>query len=153
MTAPALHIRQLAKSVPGGRLLFEGLELAIAGGEQVAVRGESGVGKSTLLNLVAGLDTPDRGSIEIAGTALAALDENGRSDLRRDRVGFVFQAFHILPHLTLAQNVALPLLLQRKRRAEALERALCETARTVRTLRARGREARGAARILRTANL
>ena len=123
MTAPALQIRQLAKSVPGGRLLFDGLDLEIAVGEQVAVRGESGVGKSTLLNLVAGLDAPDRGSIEIAGTALATLDENGRSDLRRDTVGFVFQAFHILPHLTLAQNVALPLLLQRKKRADALARA------------------------------
>ena len=123
MTAPALQIRQLAKSVPGGRLLFDGLDLEIAVGEQVAVRGESGVGKSTLLNLVAGLDAPDRGSIEIAGTALATLDENERSDLRRDTVGFVFQAFHILPHLTLAQNVALPLLLQRKKRADALARA------------------------------
>jgi putative ABC transport system ATP-binding protein len=123
VTAPALQIRQLAKSVPGGRLLFEGLDLAIAGGEQVAVRGESGVGKSTLLNLVAGLDAPDGGSIEIAGTSIVPLNENERSDLRRDAVGFVFQAFHILPHLTLAQNVALPLLLKRNKRAEALERA------------------------------
>ena len=123
VTAPALHIRDLAKSVPGGRLLFEGLNLELERGAHVAVRGESGVGKSTLLNLVAGLDSPDRGSIDIAGTPVAPLDENGRSDLRRDRIGFVFQAFHILPHLTLAQNVALPLLLQRKQRAEALERA------------------------------
>lgn len=123
VTAPALKIRDLAKSVPGGRLLFAGLDLDVAAGEQVAVRGESGVGKSTLLNLVAGLDTPDRGMIEIAGTALGALDEDQRSDLRRDKVGFVFQAFHILPHLTLAQNVGLPLLLQKKARAEALDRA------------------------------
>ncbi len=123
MTAPALQIRDLAKSVPGGRLLFDGLNLTLAPGEHVAVRGESGVGKSTLLNLVAGLDEPDHGRIEISGTPLAALDEGQRSDLRRDKVGFVFQAFHILPHLTLAQNVALPLLLQRKARAEALARA------------------------------
>jgi putative ABC transport system ATP-binding protein len=123
VTAPALQIRQLAKSVPGGRLLFEGLDLTIEGGEQVAVRGESGVGKSTLLNLVAGLDAPDGGSIEIAGASIVPLNENERSDLRRDAIGFVFQAFHILPHLTLAQNVALPLLLKRKKRAEALERA------------------------------
>jgi putative ABC transport system ATP-binding protein len=123
VTAPALHIRQLAKSVPGGRLLFDGLSLEIAAGEHVAIRGESGVGKSTLLNLIAGLDTPDRGEIGIAGTPLAALDENARTDLRRDAIGFVFQAFHILPHLTLAQNVALPLLLQKKPRAEALEKA------------------------------
>jgi putative ABC transport system ATP-binding protein len=123
VTAPALEIRQLAKSVPGGRLLFEDLDLHVAAGEHVAVRGESGVGKSTLLNLIAGLDSPDRGEIGIAGTPLASLDEDGRTDLRRDAVGFVFQAFHILPHLTLAQNVALPLLLQKKARAEALEKA------------------------------
>ena len=123
MTAPALKIRDLAKSVPGGRLLFADLDLDVAAGEQVAVRGESGVGKSTLLNMVAGLDAPDRGMIEIAGAALGTLDEDRRSDLRRDRVGFVFQAFHILPHLTLAQNVGLPLLLQKKARVEALERA------------------------------
>jgi len=123
VTAPALHIRDLAKSVPGGRLLFDGLNLTLAPGEHVAVRGESGVGKSTLLNLVAGLDEPDAGHIEISGTKLAALDEDRRSDLRRDKVGFVFQAFHILPHLTLAQNVALPFLLQGRTRAEALERS------------------------------
>ena len=123
MTAPALKISDLAKSVPGGRLLFADLDLDVAAGEQVAVRGESGVGKSTLLNMVAGLDAPDRGTIEIVGAALGALDEDQRSDLRRDRVGFVFQAFHILPHLTLAQNVGLPLLLQKKARVEALERA------------------------------
>ena len=104
-------------------MLFEGLDLTIQQGAHVAVRGESGVGKSTLLNLVAGLDDPDEGRIEVAGTELAGLDGNGRSDLRRDRIGFVFQAFHILPHLTLAQNVALPLLLQGTARAEALERA------------------------------
>jgi putative ABC transport system ATP-binding protein len=123
VTAPALHIHQLAKGVPGGRLLFEGLDLVVAAGEQVAIRGESGVGKSTLLNLVAGLDVPDRGGIDIAGVSLHSLDENARTDLRRDSIGFVFQAFHILPHLTLAQNVALPLLLQKGARARALERA------------------------------
>jgi putative ABC transport system ATP-binding protein len=123
MRPAALSITRLRKTVPGGRLLFEGLDLTIRSGEQVAVRGESGVGKSTLLNLVAGLDVADAGGIEIAGAALASLDENARSDLRRDAVGFVFQAFHILPHLTLAQNVALPLLLQGKPRAAALERA------------------------------
>jgi putative ABC transport system ATP-binding protein len=123
VTAPALEIRNLAKSVPGGRLLFENLDLHIAAGEHVAIRGESGVGKSTLLNLIAGLDNPDRGEIGIAGTPLASLDENARTDLRRDAVGFVFQAFHILPHLTLAQNVALPLLLQKKARVDALDKA------------------------------
>jgi putative ABC transport system ATP-binding protein len=120
---PALRLAGLGKSVPGGRVLFEGLDLVVAPGEQLAIRGESGVGKSTLLNIVAGLDTPDRGDVTVAGQPLAALDEAARTDLRRDAIGFVFQAFHILPHLTLAQNVALPLLLQKKPRAPALDGA------------------------------
>jgi putative ABC transport system ATP-binding protein len=118
---PALQLLDLGKSVPGGRVLFDGLHLSVARGEHVAVRGESGVGKSTLLNIIAGLDEPDRGEVTIAGRSLAGLDEAARTDLRRDAIGFVFQAFHILPHLTLAQNVALPLLLQKRARAAALE--------------------------------
>lgn len=125
MTAesPILSLRSLAKSVPGGRVLFEGLDLELAAGEFVAVMGESGVGKSTLLNLIAGLDTADAGQVAIDGVGLETLDDDARTGLRRDRIGFVFQAFHILPHLTLAQNVALPLVLQRAPGAASLARA------------------------------
>ncbi len=122
-SAPALRISGLRKTVPGGRLLFEGLELDLGPGEFVAVMGESGVGKSTLLNLIAGLDQADGGSIAIDGVDLGGLDDDARTLLRRDRVGFVFQAFHILPHLSLGQNVALPMVLQGAKGDEALARA------------------------------
>lgn len=123
MSPPALSLSDLTKSVPGGRVLFEGLNLDLAPGEFVAVMGESGVGKSTLLNLIAGLDDPDRGRVAIDGTDLGGRDEDARTRLRRDKIGFVFQAFHILPHLDLAQNVALPLALQGVGEADALARA------------------------------
>jgi putative ABC transport system ATP-binding protein len=122
-TTPVLSLSRLRKSVPGGRVLFDGLDLEVARGELVAIMGESGAGKSTLLNIVAGLDEPDAGTCLIEGTELSSLDENARTLLRRDRIGFVFQAFHVLPHLTLAQNVALPLVLQRMARQPALARA------------------------------
>jgi putative ABC transport system ATP-binding protein len=108
-----LSIRGLAKSYPGPRprAVFAGVDLELAAGEYVAVRGESGIGKSTLLNLVAGLDLPDAGSIALDGVEFAGLDDDALTGLRRRRMGFVFQAFHILPYLDVAQNVALPLLL------------------------------------------
>ncbi|MDP1615828.1 MAG: ABC transporter ATP-binding protein [Phenylobacterium sp.] len=121
--SPPLSITGLAKRVPGGRVLFQNLDLRLRAGEIVAIMGESGVGKSSLLNLIAGLDMTDVGQIEIDGADLARLDDDARTALRRDRIGFVFQAFHILPHLTLAQNVALPLVLARKPQGEALSRA------------------------------
>jgi putative ABC transport system ATP-binding protein len=119
----ALHVTGLAKSVPGGRELFAGLDLAVRAGEIVAIMGESGVGKSTLLNLIAGLDVPDAGEIRIEGAALGGLDDDARTVLRRDRIGFVFQAFHILPHLSLVKNIALPLVLARSKGPDALARA------------------------------
>jgi putative ABC transport system ATP-binding protein len=95
----------------GDRVLLDRLSLDVQPGEWVAVIGESGSGKSTLLNLVAGLELPDQGKVMVDGADLALLDDDARTLLRRRRIGFVFQAFHILPHLTLAQNVALPLVL------------------------------------------
>jgi putative ABC transport system ATP-binding protein len=120
---PILSLSGLAKRVPGGRLLFEGLDLELGAGGFVAVTGESGVGKSTLLNIIAGLDQADAGEVSIDGKALGRLSDDERTLLRRDRIGFVFQAFHILPHLTLAQNTALPLVLQHAPAQEATARA------------------------------
>ena len=91
--------------------MFRNVTLQVARGEFVAIVGESGVGKSTLLNCLAGLDDWDEGRITLAGQDLAALDDDKRALLRRAQVGFVFQAFHVLPHLDVAQNVGLPLML------------------------------------------
>ena len=91
--------------------VFQHVSLTVAPGEFVAIVGESGVGKSTLLNCLAGLDHWDSGSVSIDGVGLGSLDDDARARLRREKVGFVFQAFHVLPHLDVAQNVALPLML------------------------------------------
>jgi len=96
----------------GGRSVLREISLHLKPGEYVAIVGESGVGKSTLLNLVAGLDRPDSGRLVLDGVDYAQLDEDALTRLRRDKLGFVFQAFHVLPHLTVRQNVALPLWLQ-----------------------------------------
>lgn len=94
--------------------VFANVNLQVAKGEFVAIVGESGVGKSTLLNCMAGLDTWDTGSVILNGIDLNTLGDDQRALLRRDHVGFVFQAFHVLPHLDVAQNVALPLMLQNR---------------------------------------
>lgn len=107
--APApLSARGLAKSY-GDVAVFTGVDIDLAAGEIVALLGESGSGKSTLLNCLAGLDEADAGRITLAGRDLRGLDDEARSALRREALGFVFQAFHLLPHLSVADNVTLPL--------------------------------------------
>jgi putative ABC transport system ATP-binding protein len=105
-----LELRDLTKSY-AGRPVLDRLSHRFEAGEFVAIMGESGVGKSTLLNLIAGLDAPDSGQVLLDGVPMSALDDDAATRLRRTRMGFIFQAFHVLPHLTLLQNVALPLLL------------------------------------------
>ena len=108
-----LEIEDLTRQFNGRRVLHN-VSLRLQGGEYVAIVGESGVGKSTLLNLIAGLDRPDGGRLVLDGCDYASLDEDALTRMRRDKLGFVFQAFHVLPHLTVRQNVALPLWLQGK---------------------------------------
>jgi len=105
------------------RTILDALSLVVEPGEVVAIVGESGTGKSTLLNLIAGLETPDAGRIELAGADLATLDDAARTRLRRRAIGFVFQAFHIIPHLTALENTVLPLVLLGLGAQERHERA------------------------------
>ena len=108
-----LEVTGLAKRY-GDSIVFEAVDLVVGPGEFVAILGESGVGKSTLLNCIAGLDVADAGSVRIGGTDVTALSEPEQALFRRRHLGFVFQAFHVLPHLSVADNVGLPLLLQRQ---------------------------------------
>jgi putative ABC transport system ATP-binding protein len=118
-----LQVHGLAKRY-GDVPVFSDASLSVEAGEFVAIVGESGVGKSTLLNCMAGLDTWDAGRIVVDGSDLATLGEEGRALLRRAKLGFVFQAFHVLPHLDVAQNVALPLLLLQRPEPERVEAML-----------------------------
>ncbi len=104
------------------RTVLDELALNVAAGEYVAIVGESGSGKSTLLNVIAGLERPDSGSVAIDGADLAAMNDEQRTLTRRAKIGFVFQSFHILPHLTVAQNVELPLVLLSVERPVRAER-------------------------------
>jgi putative ABC transport system ATP-binding protein len=119
-----LKLRQLSKSY-NGRPVLDQLSWNFKAGEFVSIMGDSGVGKSTLLNLIAGLDTPDATTgaspIVVDGIPMSGLDDDAATRLRRARMGFIFQAFHVLPHLTLLQNVALPLLLNGLPTARAAE--------------------------------
>ncbi len=129
MTA-LLELLNVGKRVGTGRSrsLFEQLSLSVEPGQSIALVGESGSGKSTLLNLMAGLEPPDSGQVLLDGLDLATLGDDALARLRRTRIGFVFQAFHLLPQLTLAQNVALPLQLLAvgRQQAQAQARAMLE---------------------------
>jgi putative ABC transport system ATP-binding protein len=107
-----LNLRDVSKRF-GARAVLQDISLEVAAGEYVAIVGESGVGKSTLLNIVAGLESPDSGDVFFENTNMNTQSDDTRTLLRRDNFGFVFQAFHVLPHLTVAQNVGLPLLLRK----------------------------------------
>jgi putative ABC transport system ATP-binding protein len=121
---PIVALRAVAKSfpAPAPRRIFTDLSLAVARGEYVAIVGASGVGKSTLLNIIAGLEPVDAGSVVVDGVDVATLDDDAATAFRREHLGFVFQAFHVRPYLTVAENVALPLALQGESGASAGER-------------------------------
>jgi putative ABC transport system ATP-binding protein len=117
-----LALEQVTKSF-GERLLFSGVDLDLAAGDYIAILGDSGAGKSTLLNVIAGLEPADGGRIRFEDRELTDLDDDELTRLRRDHFGFIFQAFHVLPHLDVAQNVALPLALRGVAKDEAARRA------------------------------
>jgi putative ABC transport system ATP-binding protein len=124
---PIILARGLAKRVPspeGELTILERVDLVIGKGETVAIVGASGSGKSTLLGLLAGLDAPSAGHVELAGQSLQALDEDGRARLRARHVGFVFQSFLLLPSLTALENVMLPLELAGRPEPRARARAI-----------------------------
>ena len=109
-----VELRAVGKSFAGPlpRRIFSDVSLSIAAGEYVAIVGASGVGKSTLLNIIAGLETFDSGSVVVGGVDYRTQNDDSLTELRRARMGFVFQAFHVLPYLSVGDNVALPLALQ-----------------------------------------
>jgi putative ABC transport system ATP-binding protein len=122
-----VELRAVAKSFagPAPRRIFSDLSLRVAPGEYIAIVGASGVGKSTLLNVIAGLERVDSGSVVVGGVDYATQNDDALTALRRTRMGFVFQAFHVLPYLTVAENIGLPLALQ-NRHGDAEARRVAE---------------------------
>lgn len=115
MSAPILEAHSISKSFVRGEqslTIIDNLSLTISAGETLSIIGKSGAGKSTLLSLLAGLDQPTQGQIMLAGHSLESLDDDARAQLRAQRIGFVFQAFHLLPELSAFDNVRLPMEIQ-----------------------------------------
>jgi putative ABC transport system ATP-binding protein len=126
---PAIDVAGLGKKVAdssGELVILSDVHFTVQAGATLALVGASGSGKSTLLGLLAGLDTPSSGSVRIDGIDLYALDEDGRAGLRKAKLGFVFQSFQLLAHLTALENVMLPLELRGDTRASAKARAMLE---------------------------
>lgn len=118
----AIEVRHLTKRVAdatGTLTILQDIDFTVPAGATLAIVGASGSGKSTLLGLLAGLDTPSAGTVKIDGIDIFALDEDGRAELRKQRVGFVFQSFQLLAHLTALENVMLPLELRGERAVQA----------------------------------
>ena len=128
---PLIRLTSVAKAyheTAGERVVFEDATLSVARGEWLFLLGRSGSGKSTLLNLISGIDLPDRGDVEVAGASLTRMSERERTLFRREKIGFVFQFYNLIPTLTVEENILLPLELmgrigsaERRRAAELLE--------------------------------
>lgn len=127
MTHPIIQAQNIHKTFRTGEIevyALRGVDLTITPGEMVAVMGPSGCGKTTLLNCLSGLDSFDEGEVQIEGTSLAEMSDRARTDYRARRMGFVFQTYNLLPVISAAENVELPLLLSDVKPREARQRAL-----------------------------
>ncbi|MBF8171421.1 ABC transporter ATP-binding protein [Streptomyces olivaceus] len=124
--APAIALDRVARTYPGGVRALDDVSLTVGHGTFLAVMGPSGSGKSTLMHCAAGLDSPTSGSVRIDGQEISGLDETRRTELRRERVGFVFQAYNLIPSLSVEDNITLPLRLAGRRPDRAWLRTLTE---------------------------